>query len=96
MSKFWRLIAGGMGILVTVLFGVLQMTQRQRDKAKDRAVQQQRRADSAEASIDQRQRAEEASEAAKEEGDARVDQVRHEARAGRRDHFSVGMRDNDD
>ena len=95
MSKLWQIIAGALGILATVLFGFLKATERQRDNAKDKAEHQERRTDMIERRLDQRQRADKASAQAKEEGNAKVEEARAQARTGRRDHFSSGMRDKD-
>lgn len=84
-----KILAG----LAAVLMVWLNVTQRQRDKAQEKAEKQERRADTAEARIEQRQQADSASKAAKETGDARVEEARDNARTGNRDHFSSGMRD---
>lgn len=84
-----KILAG----LSAVLLVWLNVTQRQRDKAQDKADKQQRRADTADQRIEQRQQADSASKAAKEQGDEAVEQARDKARTGDRDHFSSGMRD---
>lgn len=82
----------GLAILagLMALAGVFKV---QRDRARDRADTQQHRADTQQARMDQRREADEADDEAKGAGDAKVDNVRDEARAGRRDHFSRGMSD---
>lgn len=96
MSRVWQIIAAALGLTVAVLTLVLQGTQRQRDNANQRADRQARRADTAEQRIKQRQAADTASAEAREEGERHVEQVRTEARSGRRDHFADGwMRDPD-
>jgi len=93
VGKLYRWAAKGLGLLVAGLLVMLKVTQRQRDRAAEKAEKQERRADTAEARIEQRQRAYSASKAAKETGDARVEEARDKARTGNRDHFSSGMRD---
>lgn len=96
MSKLWQIVAGAMGAIITGLLVVLNVTQRQKDKAEQKAGVQERRADSAEARIDQREKADDASQKAKEEGDERVEEVRKQAGSGKRDFFeSDSLRDND-
>ena len=93
MGVIYRWAAKILAGLAAVLLVWLNVTQRQRDKAQEKADRQERRADTAEARIDQRQRADSASKAAKETGDERVEEARSKARTGNRDHFSSGMRD---
>lgn len=93
MSRLWQIVAGALGVMAAVLGFLLQNAQRQRDSARDKADREARRADTAEQRIEQRQAADQASAQAKEEGDVIVEEVRSQARAGRRDHFSRGMRD---
>ncbi len=91
----YRWLAKILGGLSAVLLVWLNVTQRQRDKEADKANRQERRADTAEQRIEQRQQADSASKAAKETGDARVEEARDKARTGDRSHFSSGMRDDD-
>ena len=93
MSVIYQWLAKILGGLAAVLLVWLKVAQRQRDKAAEKAEKQERRADTAEQRIDQRQQADSASKAAKEKGDARVEEARDKARTGSRDHFSSGMRD---
>ena len=93
MGIIYRWAAKILAGLVAVLLVWLNATQRQRDKAEEKAQNQERRADTAEARIDQRHKADEVSQTAKETGDARVEESRDKARTGSRDHFSSGMRD---
>ncbi|HAR08374.1 hypothetical protein [uncultured Cobetia sp.] len=96
MSRLWQIAAGILGLAAAVLAFMLQGAQRQRDSARERAERQARRADTAEQRIAQREAADVASAKAKKEGEHRVEQVRDEARSGRRDHFANGwVRDDD-
>lgn len=83
--KVWALAA--VGILAGVLYALLGITKRQRDKAREESERQERRAETAEARNQQRQQADKASQTAKEEGDKRVQEAVDRARTGRRDHF---------
>lgn len=96
MSKIWQLLAVVMGFAALVLGVLLKSAQWQRDAASERAAKQKRRADTSEERIKQRQAADEASANAKTEGDKHVEDVRNEARNGKRDHFESGwVRDED-
>lgn len=93
MGVIYRWAAKILAGLSAVLLVWLNVTQRQRDTAEEKAEIQKRRADTAEERIGQRQKADSASKAAKETGDERVEEARSKARTGDRDHFSSGMRD---
>lgn len=87
LGRIWKyLAAAGAGIAAGLWF-LLQLTQRQRDRARLQAERQKRRAATAEQRIDQRRQADQASRQAKEEGDANVQEAIDRARTGRRDHF---------
>ena len=96
MGKLWQFAAAALGGLVILLSGLLALTARQKAKAQGKAQRQERRADSAQTSIKQREAAHDASAKAKEAGDATVEEARDRARRGTRDHFSSGMRDDND
>jgi len=96
ISRLWQIVAGALGLTAAVLGFLLQNAQRQRDNASQRADRQARRADTAEQRIAQRQAADVASAEAKEEGERHVEQVRTEARSGRRDHFADGWMRHED
>jgi flagellar biosynthesis/type III secretory pathway M-ring protein FliF/YscJ len=96
MGRLWKWLSTALAGLLVVLGGLLEVTRRQKERAETKAKRQATRADTAEARIEQRRRADQASDQAKEEGDARVEQVRDEARSGSRRHFeSDGLRDDD-
>jgi Flp pilus assembly protein TadB len=96
MSKIWQMLAAALGFIALVLGALLKGAQWQRDAANDRAEKQRRRADTSEERIEQRQAADKASANAKAEGDEHVENVRNEARSGKRDHFESGwVRDED-
>jgi len=96
MSWIYKALAGVAAAAAAIFGALFACSNRQREKAEDRADRQERRAESGEVRIEQRRRADEASRKAKEEGDERVSEVRDEARSGRRDHFeSDGLRDDD-
>lgn len=93
MNKLLQLLAGLGALASAALAILLQTTARRARKAELNA---QRQAELAKANREQlkaRVRAELASTKAAEEGDRHVEQVRAEARTGRRDHFTTGLHD---
>lgn len=88
MSRIWRWLAGAASAVSVVLFLLLNITQRQKDKALDKAEKARRAAATEKARTAQRRKADQASKKAKEEGGANVNEAVKNARTGKRDHFS--------
>jgi len=93
VNRLWQVVTGiaatAMGVMALLLKASLKRTKR----AEQEAAKQARLAAAKREQLKARVRAELASTKAAEEGDRHVEQVREEARAGRRDHFVGGMFD---
>lgn len=93
LDNLKRWLSAAFAAIVAGLLLALKIISGQRDKAREQAKRDSERADTAEKRIENRKQAYDASDQAKAEGDRRVKEAVDRARAGNRDHFTRGLRD---
>lgn len=95
-SGLWKWVAGGAAAIAAVLYALLLRAEKAEIKAQRRADVARRNAKTARRQRDERREQEEVKRMVEEQGHVKLDEVRKHARAGDRDHFSRGVRDDAD